>query len=174
LLLIALAGGAFLLRSNPSAAPSPQPPEAQLASPALLTGAVDSFEALHTLGVSAVRERSVDTLDKAFAVGGPAYERAHSAIRELASDRIFDYSQIELLSVRAAREDNDDALLRVKAVIMPCFVTEKGADVTRGPQAVTRESEWRLRRVDGEWKLYDATVLDQKRRPMPKKRICGA
>lgn len=119
------------------------------------------FEDLYERLTTAVRRRDPGLVNAVATDGGPAERRTIKAIQSLRRDRVLDFTAVEVLSVSIRRVGETGAVLEVESKLQPCFQTESGTDITRGPSAVRRRTEWTLHRNPGGWLLHESILEDQ-------------
>jgi hypothetical protein len=157
---LAVAGAAFLLLTSND--PEPTTPNTTDA-PTTLTDeqAISTFHTLADQAFAAVLHRDASALGQAFVPGSSAYRRAETVIDGLISDGVIDKTRIDIQTVEVVTNSATEITLRSTARIRPCFITEKGRDVTTGPKLVERVSDWSLRSHQSVWLIEAGTVVKE-------------
>ena len=155
-----IAGLLFLLQDD---APTPTPRTAAEPNFTLTDAeAVARFRSLNGRALRALRTRDPTLLPRVFYPGSPILKRAQEEVHGLLRNRVSDRSRLQILEVQVVENAQDEVRIVEVSRLFPCFRTESGRDVTRGPAAIWRRVEWTLRRAGSEWLLADS-VLRQDR-----------
>jgi hypothetical protein len=163
LAVLLAAAGAVLYFTRPQATPAPTGiPESDNFA---LTNdeAIDELKALSEIGISAVQEKRIGDLSRAFVEDGPLYNRSVDAISELQQDRVSDELVYKSLSALVERNTASKIVLIEERLIEPCFIDAKGDDVTGDPSLVKQRVQWTMARQGSDWRLFDAEVLHEEK-----------
>lgn len=145
------AGSRPAIASTPSSVPK-----------ADLTVISAQFKDLYGQLNAAIRERDRDLLRPVVTREGPTERRALMAIRALEKDAVLDLTKVAVHSVVIRDLQDRTAVLEVQSQLHPCFQTESGTDITRGPETVERITKWTLRRDSGgDWLLHESILENQ-------------
>ena len=120
------------------------------------------FQDLQGLVYKATRKRSLSILTKALAPGGTSFKPASESIRKLLRDDVLDKTKFRSIDVRVLKVRKGQIRVKEERRLLPCFVTEGGVDVTRGPPAVKQVTLWALHRFGQNWLIESAEVKKQR------------
>lgn len=126
------------------------------------TEAIEVFRDKDDLGIAAIQERDRSLVSQAFTPGGPLSARAYQAIKELQRDAVTDRIRYQSLQVKVIENSSREVRLRQVRLLFPCFVSERGEDLTRDKTVVRQVVDWTLRRQQSEWLLHDAELAKDK------------
>jgi hypothetical protein len=119
------------------------------------------FEDLQGLVYKATRKRNLSILTKAIAPVGASFKPASESIRKLLRDDVLDKTKFRSIDVRVLEVRKGRIRVKEERRLHPCFVTEGGVDVTRGPPAVKQVTLWALHRFGQNWLIESAEVKKQ-------------
>ena len=171
LALIILTTAIFLMTANGEESPdATRSPSTDSTPDFSLTDeeAIARFEELTEIANRAGRERDASLLGLAFVDGSPMARRASRSISELLRTGVFDRTRIDRVEMEMVEKSAAELLVREVRRLYPCFESESGRDVSRGPAAVEQEGIWTIRLVEGDWLIFDAAleedqIIDRRR-----------
>ena len=120
--------------------------------------AIARFKELRTIVVRAIRQRDPSLVSVSFSPASPAAERISREIERLRRDRVIDRTQITTLNISVISNTPERIRLREVTRLEPCFVTERGRDVTRAPSSVKQVGVWTLTRDGSLWQLENGVL----------------
>lgn len=115
------------------------------------------FLQLRRQAVVVARTRDKSLLPLVFTNDGPAIRNASSAVEELLDDRVLDRTWVKTLNLDVITNSSSVIVVREKSTLEPCFVSEKGEDVTKDSRSVVQVVDWTLRRQET-WLIHDAVL----------------
>jgi hypothetical protein len=115
--------------------------------------AVSLFHDLRTRLNSAIRRRDLAAIASVLHGGSPISRRAKSVVRQLLSDDVLDKTRVRTVRTALTFKDSNTMRFEEVAILHPCFVTEGGRDVTKGPEAVRQTGIWTLERRHPRWRI---------------------
>jgi hypothetical protein len=173
--VVALVTGAALV-SGPdtwTAAPSQaapigssEPPVSQRLPPSRAS-ASHAFAHLRQQLNRAIKSRNPTLLSEIFTARSSLRDRVSRIILRLKQDDVVDQTRIIPLETKVDWRTDDTARIREQVRLRPCFVTERGKDVTDAPSAVEQLGTWILKWEGGVWRissgaLRQASVVEKK------------
>ena len=124
--------------------------------------AITRFKELRQLAVQAARTRDLALLSNIFTADGPTFSKAESSIDRLLADNIIDQTAVRTLTINVVTNSSSEITLTEASVLTPCFVNEKGVDLTKSKRPVRQSVRWSLRQRNGVWLIDDAVLITDK------------
>lgn len=124
--------------------------------------AVARFRELHTIALRSATDRDHSLLGLAFTATSPARERASNSIRMLTRNKVLDRSSVEFIRIEVVDKSSTEMKILAISHAFPCFKTERGRDVTKGPPAIEQETIWTLRYEGAQWLIHDAQLQEDR------------
>lgn len=104
---------------------------------------------------TAIRQRDVHFISRSLAKGSTVWNRARRVVLHLQQDDVIDKTRLQLVDVVVLSTSPSEIRVREIVVARPCFVTEQGRDVSKGPGAVRQVGLWTLEKTDSKWRITD-------------------
>jgi hypothetical protein len=163
LALMVVAGVVLILttRDDPPSSAAEQTPKS---SDFALTNeeAIQRFRDLSRLALKATRQRNLSLISHVYTQYGPMSQRASRIIKNQLHDRILEKTKFETIDLEVITNESDRIQLREVSLMYPCFVTESGRDVTKGPSVIERQILWTLKQEGNTWQLHDASLEEDR------------
>jgi hypothetical protein len=160
--VVLVAAGAVLLVTRPEAEPPatgiPESKNFALTN----SEAIERFKDLHSLLLSATRDRDDESLPRVLTPDGHAMEKATAAISELKNDRVLDLTRVQTVKARVTTNTADLIHVDQESVLSPCFMTSSGKDVTTSHDRIARTVRWTLRQEAGVWLIDQGDLLSER------------
>ena len=157
--------GAIVFLTRPEAPATPTDPNPAQQQPDFsLTNeeAITRFEELDRLRHQAFAEVDVSLLPLIYSNDSEVLRIATTELDQLRSDQVRDASIFRTQSIQVIDNTEDEVILKQVVNVTPRFVSNKGRDVTTGPELIRRTIIWTLVLRDGSWLIQDS-VIDQAR-----------
>ena len=162
--MVGLAGGIALFRPPGNEQATTTLGTSRSASPSPLS-AVDAeriFEALRGKALRVGLERDPSVIQESMVEGGPLAKRSERLIERLRRSKVVDETSFRLLDMQLLEVGPTEMTFRTRHDVRPCFLTERGKDVTDAPSVVRQSVDWTLQKVDELWLIYDTALTDEK------------
>jgi hypothetical protein len=119
--------------------------------------AIARFEELHPTLVSAIQTRD-DSLLHSATSQGPILRSSLREIADLRKNGVRDQAEIAIKSVSVISNRSEEVALGVTLEVLPCFLDERGRDITKGPDAIEQQLTWTLRFDGDRWLIHDGVL----------------
>jgi hypothetical protein len=147
---------------NPDVAAGAAPPARKAEGPRKAPGAAAAgavFTRLRARLDRAITRRDQGMLATVLARSAPIARRTRRIIAGLRRDGVVDRTRIEPVRTAVVARGVGEIRVRETTLLHPCFVTERGRDVTEAPAAVRQVGVWTLQRQAGGWRITDGRLV---------------
>ncbi len=159
LILLAAAGGIFLLTRPPELPPTninPQPADYSLTD----AEAITRFHELKRLRDQVYLTRDPSLVGLIYTTDSPQYKSVLSEVRTLARQDVFDKTRFDTQRVVVRSNTSKEIEVLQEVVVHPRFVTESGKDVTASGRVERQNVIWTLRWEQDGWLVYNTVIVE--------------
>ena len=125
--------------------------------------AISRFNQLRSTAFEATKNRDTSSVPSLFTTESPAKERLLEQIHQLRESHVVERSSYETISQEVIANSPSEIQVRELVKFFPCFVSERGEDVTVGPRGIEQDFVWTMRIEDSEWLVHDSRLREDRR-----------
>jgi hypothetical protein len=124
--------------------------------------ALQIFRELRSDALRATRSRDLDLVREVFLPGSRIARVAREEVEKLLRKKVRERSVVRSVEALVLKTTSENVRIRETFMLTPCFLSQKGEDVTQNHVRLRHVVEWAIQPLSSRWVLADGTLVAER------------